>query len=177
MPISRRQFFRRFLGPDDQGLQDRKLRVESLEAFLRSTLLPYDFSLDAQQTSELFAEIQSRVAVLPEEEMTSYSVPVRELMDSINRSKIDPWRDQRWAADEVRKAAGIYVTEFLAVEASPDDLQQLRHRFNIPYPTQVEEEVQRQAQLWLYGLSDSRLAEYTTDSVRELVFSELRAWC
>ena len=50
MAISRRQFFRGLVGPTPEQLRER--RVHAVETYVRTNLLPYDFGLSAEQTSE-----------------------------------------------------------------------------------------------------------------------------
>jgi hypothetical protein len=175
MPISRRQFFGRFLGSGELTDEERSRRITMLESRMRGDLLPYDFTLDTRQTAELFDAIRARLTSMTDQELNAGDV--RALTGVIEATLIQPWRSASWKASEVRQAATLHISEFLSTQATPENLQQLRHRFNIPNPTAVEEEVQRQAQRWLDSLSDSRILEYDAATVRELVFSELRSWC
>jgi hypothetical protein len=174
MAISRRQFFK-FLGSGDRSERARKNRIEQIEAYVRTNLLPYDFALDGAQTEQLFAQVRESVSSLDDADL--HSSYVLSIVHAITASMIDPWRELRWKADERRRTAEDYVTEFLTAEASAEGIQNLRNRFNIPYPQVVEDEVRRQVQSWLCGLADSTVAEHTPESLRELVFSELRSWC
>lgn len=175
MPISRRQFFRGFLDPIEKIESDRRKRLAAIEGYLRANLMPYDFTLSKEQCDLLFAEIRMSISGFDEENM--YSPRVRQVMDGINETTIQRWREEHWQADKVRQAAFEFVKDFLDSEATPEDVRRLRDRFNVPYPASVGEELQRQAENWINSLSDTRILEFDTSSVRELVFSELRSWC
>jgi hypothetical protein len=100
----------------------------------------------------------------------------RRMMDLADQV-ILPLREQFWQAEESRRNALVFVREYLASEATPDDLQKIRERFQIPYLTIFEDEVERHASSWLYSLSNARLAPLEGPALRELVFSELKSWC
>ena len=175
VPISRRQFFGRFAGSGEWTEQERQSRITELESRARGALLPYDFTLDPYQTATLFDEIRTRLKAMNDKAL--HSGELSTVISAIEVSMIQPWREAHEKAEEVRLAASNHITDFLACHTTPEDLQRLRHRFNIPYSTVVEEEVRRHAQQWLDTVSDSRILEYDAASVRELVFSELRSWC
>jgi hypothetical protein len=174
MSISRRGFFRQFL-PGDQGEKDKGHRLAAIENYLYSNLLPYDFTLTDMQLDQLNGDIHAAAEALGDEDMNSPTV--QQAMNRLTETRIQPWRADHWRAEELRQVGMTYVSEYLTREATPEDLQQLRNRFNVQYPTSTEEEVERQASAWLNNLSDARLLEYDVTSIRELVFSEIRSWC
>jgi hypothetical protein len=173
MPISRRQFFGQFLGSQEESAEARLERLAALESSLQADLLPYDFTLSEGQTSELFEQIHLQVSALTVEE--TQDEPAEAIRKTIKAATIQPWREAHWKADELRSSAAGFVREFLATEASEEDLHRLRHRFNIPYAMGVDEEVERHARCWLEGLPDARILEYDAATLRSLVFSELRS--
>jgi hypothetical protein len=174
MPISRRQFFRGFVGPTPEQLRER--RVHAVDNYVRTNLLPYDFGLSAEQTSEaLDAAIAAIDLETIEDGVLTYAhcLGIRDIVET----KVQGWREEYLKAEEVRREAIPFVREFLSLEATPDNLETLRQRFHIPYPAVLEDEIERQVQNWLGGLSNVRLAGCDTAASRELVFSELRSWC
>jgi hypothetical protein len=174
MAISRRQFFRGFAGPTPE--QQRERRVRAVDNYVRTNLLPYDFGLSAEQTSEaLDAAIAAVDLETIEDGVLTYAhcLCIRDIVEN----KVQGCREEYLKAEEVRREAVTFVREFLSFEATPDNLETLRQRFHIPYPAVLEDEVERQVQNWLGGLSNARLAGCDTAASRELVFSELRSWC
>jgi hypothetical protein len=174
MAISRRQFFK-FLNSGERSERAKRNRLQEIENYVRANLLPYDFTLDTSQTEQLFKQVRESASSLNDEDL--YSSYAYSIVQAVTASMIDPWRELRWKADEKRRMAEDYVTDFLTTVASAEDTERLRSRFNIPYPQVVEEEIRRQVQSWLCGLADTALAEHTPESLRELVLSELRSWC
>jgi hypothetical protein len=174
MALSRRQFFRGLVGPTPE--QQREKRVKAVEAYVRTNLLPYDFGLSAEQTSEALAAAVAGVDLdtIEDGSLTyQHCLRIRDIVEE----KVQRWRDEYLKAEEVRREAIPFVREFLSLEAAPDELETLRQRFHIPYPAVLEEEIERQVQNWLGGLSNARLAGCDPAAIRDLVFSELRSWC
>jgi hypothetical protein len=174
MAISRRQFFRGLAGPTAE--QKRERRARAVETYVRTNLLPYDFGLSAEQTSEALAAAIAEVDLdtFEDEQLTyQHCLRIRDIVEE----KVQRWRDEYLKAEDVRREAIPFVREFLSLEATPDDLETLRQRFHAPYPAVLEEEIERQVQNWLGGLSNGRLAGCDSAATRDLVFSELRSWC
>jgi hypothetical protein len=174
MPISRRQFFRGFTGRGDPE-QKELARVAAIDAYVRTHLLPYDFSLTDEETSQVLEAVRSGMA--NGEQTSALTESDRRRMMDLADQVILPLREQFWQAEESRRNALVFVREYLASEATPDDLQKIRERFQIPYLMIFEDEVERHASSWLYSLSNARLAPLEGPALRELVFSELKSWC
>ena len=173
MSISRRRFFRGLVGQDTE--QHRTKRRAAVEAHVRTNLFPYDFALTAEQAQEALAAAVAVTDLDSTDEVLTYDLRLR--IRDLVEEKIERWRDEYLRAEEVRREATSFVAEFLSFEATPEDLDELRRRFHVPYPAVLEEEIDRQVQAWLSGLSNARLAACDNAAVRELVFSELRSWC
>ena len=146
-----------------------------VENYVRTNLLPYDFALTAEQTSEALAAAIAGVDLSAIEDVlpSTLRLKIRDIADD----KIERWRGEYLKAEDVRREALPLVAEFLTVEAGPDDRDRLRQRFHIPYPAVLEEEIERQVHIWLAGLSNAFLANSDPAAIRDLVFSELRSWC
>ena len=89
--LSRRQFFRRLVRPGEKTREERQSRYEVMDAYVRTNLLPYDFSLTAEQEAELLAAVRSGLEESNDEEL--FSAIVRFRVDEIVDSKVRPWRD------------------------------------------------------------------------------------
>jgi hypothetical protein len=98
-------------------------------------------------------------------------------MREIADEKIEAWREEFLKAEEARRVAPVYVAEFFAMEATPDDLQRLGERFRLSGPEALEKEIEREIRYWLGGLRNARLAACADTDIRELIFSEIRSWC
>ena len=174
MAISRRQFFRGFGGPTPE--QQRERRIRAVDTYIRTNLLPYDFGLTAEQTDEALSAALAGIDLKTIEDETltyQHRLQIRDIVEE----KVQRWRDEYLKAEDVRREALPFVREFLALEATPADLETLRQRFYVAYPVVLEDEIERQVQNWLGGLSNARLAGCDPAAARELVFSELRSWC
>ncbi|HTG73290.1 MAG TPA: hypothetical protein VMT78_13485 [Terriglobia bacterium] len=173
MSISRRRFFRGLVGKDEEN--ELKRRMQAVEAYVRTHLLPYDFAVTGEQTAEALAAAVAAIEInadgeVPDDEQRCR---IREVVEA----KVERWRDDYLKAEEVRRAAIPLVREFLSIEATPEDIERLRQRFHIPYPAVLEEEIERQLLAWLGGLSNARLSACDSIAIRELVLPELRSWC
>ena len=175
MSISRRKFFRGLVGQGDNRQREEEKRIRAVESWVRTNLLPYDFALSGEQTAEVLGAAVAGVPIDADSELLTHENRrrLREIVDQ----KVDQWREEFLRAEEARREAMIFVTEYLSAEATPDDLQRLRGHFHIPYLTALEEEIERQTRYWLASLPNARLASCERDALRELVFSELRSWC
>jgi len=174
MAISRRQFFRGLAGPTPE--QQRERRVRAVETYVRTNLLPYDFGLSAEQTEEALAAAIAGIELNTiEDGVLTYQhcMSIRDIVEE----RVQRWRDEFLKAEDVRREAIPFVREFLSLEATPRDLETLRQRFHVLYPTVLEDEIEHQIQNWLGGLSNGCLAACDSAAIRDLVFSELRSWC
>jgi hypothetical protein len=174
MPISRRQFFRGFTGRGDPAQKELE-RAAAIDAYVRTHLLPYDFSLTDEETMQVLEAV--RCGMETGDQGSTLTESDRRRMMEMADGVIQPLRDQFWRAEEARRSALMFVREYLASEATPDDLQRIRDHFHIPYLTVLEDEVERHASSWLYRLPNARLAPLEGLALRELVVSELKTWC
>ena len=94
MPLSRRQFFRRFLSPSERSAQERLTRYAVLESYVRTHLLPYDFAVTDEQLSELVAEVRVILGSTSDEDL--FSPRIYNVIDGIVNAKIEPWREAYW---------------------------------------------------------------------------------
>jgi hypothetical protein len=171
MRMSRRQFFRGFTGKE--GPRRPLTRADAIDAFVRTNLLPYDFSLTDEQVEQLLVTVRSELAA---GEGNEFSNKERHRMAAIAQGTIQTWREEYLNAEEKRREAIILVREFLHTETSPDFLQRMRNRFQVPSSRSLEKEVERLATSWLYGLPNGRLALLGAAELKDLVFSEMTAW-
>ena len=174
MPISRRQFFRGFTGKTDQEPNEID-RASAIDIYIRSNLLPYDFSLTDEETERVMDAVRSGID--PGDASAPVSEAEKRRMIELADQAIQPFREQFWKAEEARRNGLVFVREFLTTEATPEDLQKIRERFNIPYLTLLEDEIERLASSWLYRLSNEQLAPLEGPFLKELVVSELKSWC
>lgn len=175
MAISRRGFFRGLTGKaedPERELQKRKLAVES---YIRAYLLPYDFPLTAEQTAEVLAAATEAIDLNAEGELLTVERIGR--MSKIVDSRLERWRDEYLKAEKVQSEAVAFVEDFLSFEASPEQLDRLRQRFQLPDTRALEEEIARQIRVWLASLPNARVASLDSPAARDLVFSEIRSWC
>jgi hypothetical protein len=153
MEMSRRQFFRGLRGKEKPRHQLN--RAAAVDAYVRTNLLPYDFSLTDEQIEHLLGVVRSELAG---GEGTEFSSEERQCMAAIAQETIQPWREDFCNAEEKRRDAIILVREFIHTNAAPDDLES-------------------RAVSWLYKLPNARLAPLNPPELKELVFSQMSAWC
>lgn len=146
MEMSRRQFFRGLTGKD---------RAAALDAFVRTNLLPYDFSLTDEQIEHLLGAVRSKLAG---GKGTDFSSEERQRMTEIAQQLIRAWREDYWNAEEKRREGIEFIHEFIRTTATPEALE-------------------RKAVSWLYNLPNARLAPLNAAELKELVFSQMNAWC
>jgi hypothetical protein len=175
MPISRRQFFRGLTGQANAVQQGHTGKIAEVETYVRTYLLPYDFALTSEQTAEVLQAAVAGVDINGDGELLTYERRTR--LQQIVEERVQRWRDEYLRAEEARHDGIPFVMEFLTLEASPEDLQKLRDRFQAPYPAPLEEELERQVRAWICTLPNARLADCRGETLRELIFSELRSWC
>jgi hypothetical protein len=181
MSLSRRQFFRHLVRPGEKTPEQRRERYELMDAFVRTNLLPYDFSLTAEQEAELFAAVRSDLEQTSDEEL--FSAILRFKVEEIVDRKIRVWRDedllnQRLVRlNEIRQSAVDYVSPFLNGQATPTAIEQLKVQFGIADQPALESELKRRIREWIATVEDSELLQYDVVSVKDLVFARLRSWC
>lgn len=175
MSISRRGFFRGLTGKPAEPERELQKRQLEIEAYVRTNLLPYDFALTQEQTTEALSAAVAGVEIDLEGELLSWER--RNRIRTIVDEKVERWRDDHLKAEGVRRDALLFVREFLSFEAAPDDLEQLRQRFQVSDSVVLEEEIERQIRVWLADFPNQRLADLDAGATRELVFSEIRSWC
>jgi hypothetical protein len=175
MAISRRQFFRGIVGQGEGRQREEGRNISHLDTYVRTNLLPYDFALTGEQIDEVLATVRTAIQPADDEELFTYER--RQRMNQIVEETVRPWREEYLKAEEVRREAAILVQDFLAVETTPEERTKLCERFHIPYPAVLEEEIARQVQAWLAGLSNARVAACDGAALRDLVFSEIKSWC
>jgi hypothetical protein len=181
MSLSRRQFFRRLMHPGQKSLEERLARYELMDTYVRTNLLPYDFSLTADQEAELLATVRSALEETGDEEL--FSAIVRFKVEEVADRKIRLWRDedqlkyQRARLTEIRHSAVDYVSAFLKGQATPATTELLKTRFAIADSAELEAELMKQVRDWIATVEDSELLQYDVVSVKDLVFAQLRSWC
>jgi hypothetical protein len=172
MGISRRQFFRGFTGREGPGRQLR--RAAAIDAYVRTNLLPYDFSLTDEQVEHLLQAVRSE---LTPGEGSEFSSEERRRMSAIAQEIIQTWREEYLKAEEKRREAILLACEFLHTETTPGCLERMRNRFQIPASKSLQNEIERLATSWVFGLPNARLASLNAVELKELVFSEMNSWC
>jgi len=179
--LSRRQFFRRLVRPGEKTREERQARYDAMDTYVRTSLLPYDFSLTAEQEAELFRAVRTALEETSDEELFSSVIWFK--VDEVVDHKIRPWRDaiqlneQLNRLKELRGSAADYVSTFLNGQATPAAIDQLKEHFGIQDAKALEVELRRRIEEWLSGVEDSELLQYDVVSVRDLVFAQLRSWC
>jgi hypothetical protein len=146
MEMSRRQFFRGLKGKD---------RPAALDAYVRTNLLPYDFSLTDEQIELLLGAVRSKLAA---GKGTDFSSEERQRMAELAREMIRAWREEYWNAEDKRREGTEFIREFIRTKTAPEALE-------------------RRTVSWLYNLPNARLAPLNAAELRELVFSQMSAWC
>jgi hypothetical protein len=181
MSLSRRQFFRRLVRPGEKSPEERRARYDLMDAYVRTHLLPYDFSLTDDQEAELFASVHSALEETSDEEL--FSAVLRFKVEEVVDGKIRPWREQNQLNEqlnrlkEIRNAAADYVSAFLNGQATPAAIEQLKTRTAIEDPKALESELTKRIREWIATVDDSELLQYDVVSVKDLVFEQLRSWC
>ena len=180
MSLSRRHFFRSLL-PGDPNSPKRLDRYTTLETYVRTQLLPYDFELTEDQEKELMAEVRSFLEKASNDDLFAHSI--RNRLEQMVEQKLQPWRsdsDREASAarlQEIRRAAPDYVTTFLEMNAGEPVIEQLMQMYGIFDLPELEESLKRQVEIWISETNDRLLAQYNVVSVQDLVFAQLRSWC
>ena len=180
MALSRRQFFRRFWSSGNAS-PERLARYDALETYVRTQLLPYDFTLTEEQERELIAAVREVLEKTSNEEL--FSNIVRGRIGEIVEARIQPWRRQSDSGGrterlrEVRIAAPDYVSTFLNVQADTPIVEQLKQTYEIQDLGELEALLKRQIETWIADADDRLIQQYDVISVQDLVFAQLRSWC
>src|SRR5580765_6064256 len=130
MSLSRRQFFRRLVRPGEKSPEERESRYSIMDTYVRTNLLPYDFSLTEVQESELFATVRAALEETNDEEL--FSAILRFKVEEVVDGKIRPWREasllneQAQRLKEIRRSAADYASTFLNGQATPAAIEQLK---------------------------------------------------
>lgn len=181
MSLSRRQFFHRLVRPGQKTLEERRERYEVMDAYVRTHLLPYDFSLTADQESELFSAVRKELEETSDEEL--FSAILRFKVEEAADRKIRPWREQNQLKEqlvrltEIRQSAADYVGAYLNGQATPAAIEQLQTRFVTENSKTLEAELAERIAQWIATVDDSELLQYDVVTVKDLVFAQLRSWC
>ena len=91
MEFSRRDFFRKIVKPGEKSREERIVRYEMMDLYVRTELLPYDFALTAEQQDELLATVRKTLEETGDEEL--FSAIIRFKVDEVVDRKIRPWRE------------------------------------------------------------------------------------
>jgi hypothetical protein len=174
MAISRRQFFRGLVRQGDDKQSESERRKVAVESYVRTNLLPYDFGLTAEQTAEVLGAAVAAADIAGDSELFNFEGRTR--LRDIVEEKIQTWREEYQAAEIVRADAIAFVREFL-VEATPEQVEALQTRFQLPYPADFNDTIERETRVWLCGLPNAMLAHCAPAELKELVFSQIRSWC
>ena len=181
MSLSRRQFFRRLMRPGQKSPEERQARYELMDTYVRTHLLPYDFSLAAEQETELFSTVRSALEETGDEEL--FSAIVRFKVEEVADRKIRVWREedhlkhQRARLSELRQSAVDYVGAFLKVQGTSTTADHLMTRFAVVDSAELEGELMRHVREWIATVDDGELLQYDVVSIKDLVFAQLRSWC
>lgn len=180
MSLSRRHFFRSLL-PGDPNSPKRLDRYQTLETYVRTQLLPYDFELTEEQERELMSEVRSVLEKATNDELFAHTM--RSRLEQVVDTKLQPWRNQSdrdaltERIKEIRQAAPDYVTTFLEVNAGEPVIEQLKQMYGIYELPELEQSLKRQVEIWISETNDRLLTHYNVVSVQDLVFAQLRSWC
>src|SRR5690242_12540574 len=97
MSLSRRQFFRRLVRPGQKTHEERMVRYDLMDAYVRTHLLPYDFSLSALQEADLFAFVRAELEETNDEEL--FSAILRFKVEEAVDRKVRFWREEIQATE------------------------------------------------------------------------------
>jgi hypothetical protein len=178
--LSRRQFFRRLVKPGEKSDKERIGRYDAMDAYVRTSLLPYDFALTAEQEAELFAAVRTALQETKDEEL--FSIIARYKIEEVVELKINPWREASQLKElanglrELRKSSLDYVSVFLNGQATPATVEQLKERFGMQDLGTLEQELRKRIEEWIFTVEDRELLQYDVVSIKDLIFGQLRAY-
>jgi len=92
MSLSRRQFFRRIVQPGHKSPEERRVRYELMDDYVRSYLLPYDMALTPDQQTELLSTVRRELEDTNDEEL--FSSILRFKVEEVVDQKIRMWRQE-----------------------------------------------------------------------------------
>ena len=174
MPLSRRQFFRSFWSPQ-KTLAQRQEQYRIMKSYVGAILIPFDFSLTPEQTSEVFSIADSALQAASDEDLFSDAVRIR--LDQLIEPRIKTWYTELLDhVEEIRQCAPDYVTAFLR-EAPNEDVEKLMQRFGITDWDSLDTELRKQIRTWISGWDNENVRKQNVVSVKDVVFTELRSWC
>jgi hypothetical protein len=90
MALNRRQFFGSFWGPDSRRMAERKSRCESLEGYAWTNLVPFDFSLNPDQSKHLGDAIRAYLSRTSDDDLFSSGMARR--LEEFVGGIVEPWR-------------------------------------------------------------------------------------
>src|SRR5262245_55760455 len=90
--LSRRQFFRRIVQPGHKSPEERLARYELMDTYVRTHLLPYDFTLTPDQETELFITVRQALEETNDEEL--FSAILRFKVEEVVDRKVRVWRQE-----------------------------------------------------------------------------------
>lgn len=147
-----------------------------MKSYVGAILIPFDFSLTPEQTSEVFAIADTALQAAPDEDLFSDAIRIR--LDQLIEPIIKKWYEELLEhVQDVRHSAADYVTAFLGSEASQEQIELLMKRFNIANLDDLDTELKKQIRTWIAGLDNEKVRQYDVITVKDLVFAELRSWC
>ena len=152
-----------------------------MDAYVRTSLLPYDFGITEAQEAELFAAVRSALEETGDEEL--FSAIIRFKVEEVVDSKIRPWREASYLDEqgsklrELRRIAVDYVNLFLNGQGSPAVIEQLQQKLAMHDIPALEVELRKRIQEWILTVDDNELLKYDVVTVKDLVFDQLRSWC
>ena len=76
-----------------------------METYVRTHLLPYDFSLTAEQEADLFAEVRTTLQGATDDEL--FSVVIRHMMEELVDVKVQPWREENRLNNQLERVKEI----------------------------------------------------------------------
>jgi hypothetical protein len=146
-----------------------------MKSYVGAILIPFDFSLTPEQTSQVFAIAEETLQSASDEDLFSDNVRIR--LDQLIEPYIKKWHNELLDhVQEVRQSAPDYVTEFLR-EAPNEQVDQMMKRFNTQDWDVLDTELRKQIRTWITGLDNEKVRQYDVVTVKDLVFSELGSWC
>jgi hypothetical protein len=146
-----------------------------MKSYVGAILIPFDFSLTPEQTSQVFSIADEALQTSSDEDLFSDAIRIR--LDQLIEPHIKRWyTDLLDHVQEVQQCAPDYVTTFLR-EGSSEEVEQLMKRFNITDWDALDTELRKQIRTWIDGFDNEKLRQYDVVTVKDLVFTELRSWC
>ena len=147
-----------------------------MKSYVGAILIPFDFTLTPEQTSEVFGIADNSLQAATDEDLFSDAIRIQ--LDRLIEPKIRQWHEELLShVENVRNIAPDYTTAFLRSEASSEVIDQLTKRFNIQILDDLDLELKNQIRTWIAGLDNEKVRQYDAITVKDLVFAELRSWC